>query len=279
MKKKNIKLILLTLCATLSIGLFVGCGNKDTNNSSGITGTVSISGSTSVEPIMEKLKEAFEEKNGGVTIEVQGIGSGAGIKNAMQGVSDIGMSSRDLKDEEKGSLKETTIAYDGIAVIVNPSNKMSNLTVQNIKDIYTGKITNWKELGGDDKPIVAISREEGSGTRDAFQELVGYKSEQLMKNAQIASGSGNIATSVASNENAIGFVSFDSLNSNVKAVKVNDVEATPTNVLAKTYKLSRGFLLVNQDGKLSNAGKALIDFILSDEGQSIVEKAGAIKLK
>lgn len=276
MKKKNIKLALLALCATMSMGLFVGCGNAGSGDSET---TVTISGSTSVEPVMEKIKAAFEEKNPSIVLEVQGIGSGAGIKNAMQGVSEIGMSSRELKSEEAAALKETTIAYDGIAVIVNPKNKLNNLKVEDLKKIYTGEVTNWKEIGGDDKPIVVVSREEGSDTRDAFQELVGYKSDTLIKNALIASGSGNITTTVAGNEDAIGFVSFDSLKNTIKALTVNDVAATAENVLNKTYKLSRGFLLVNQEGKLSDSGKALMEFILSDEGQAIVEKAGAIKLK
>ena len=194
-KKKVLALLSSTI---LVAGLAVGCGsNSGVDAKSDKETKVTVSGSTSVGSPMEKLAEAFEGKNSGVKVEVQQLGSSAGIKNAIEGVSEIGMSSRDLKDEEKSSgLKETIIATDGIAVITNKANKVTDLTLDQVKDIYTGKITNWKEVGGEDAPIVVVSREDGSGTRDGFQEKVGFESEELIKDAQISDGSGNIKSTV-----------------------------------------------------------------------------------
>ena len=189
------------------------------------------------------------------------------------------MSSRDLKDEEKSSgAKGTVIAYDGIAVITNTENKVKDLTLEQLKDIYTGKITNWKDVGGEDGQIVVVSREDGSGTRDAFQEIVGYKSEELVADATIADGSGNIKTTVSGNKNAIGFVSFSYVDDSISALKVNGVE--PTEELAKSgeYKLSRPFLLVTKDDTLTDEGQKVIDYILSDEGQNIVAEDKLIKV-
>ena len=228
---------------------------------------------------MEKLAEAFEGKNSGVKVEVQQLGSSAGIKNAIEGVSEIGMSSRDLKDEEKSSgLKETIIATDGIAVITNKANKVTDLTLDQVKDIYTGKITNWKEVGGEDAPIVVVSREDGSGTRDGFQEKVGFESEELIKDAQISDGSGNIKSTVEGNVNAIGYISFGYVDEAVNAVKVDGVEINHETVANNEYVIARPFILVNKDGISDNA-QALIDFILSDEGQSILEEKGFIRVK
>ena len=156
---------------------------------------------------------------------------------------------------------------------------MKELTLAQIKDIYTGKITNWKELGGNDAPIVVVSREDGSGTRDAFQEIVGFKAEELTVNSQISDGSGNIKSLVQGNENAIGYISFSYVDDSVSAVKVDGVEATPENVLNKSYKVSRPFLAVYKEENLTESGKSFIDFILSEEGQDIVAKEHLIKVK
>ena len=189
------------------------------------------------------------------------------------------MSSRDLKDEEKSSgLKETIIATDGIAVITNKANKVTDLTLDQVKDIYTGKITNWKEVGGEDAPIVVVSREDGSGTRDGFQEKVGFESEELIKDAQISDGSGNIKSTVEGNVNAIGYISFGYVDEAVNAVKVDGVEINHETVANNEYVIARPFILVNKDGISDNA-QALIDFILSDEGQSILEEKGFIRVK
>ena len=275
------KRVLALLSSTILVaGLAVGCGsNSGVDAKSAKETKVTVSGSTSVGSPMEKLAEAFEGKNSGVKVEVQQLGSSAGIKNAIEGVSEIGMSSRDLKDEEKSSgLKETIIATDGIAVITNKANKVTDLTLDQVKDIYTGKITNWKEVGGEDAPIVVVSREDGSGTRDGFQEKVGFESEELIKDAQISDSSGNIKSTVEGNANAIGYISFGYVDEAVNAVKVDGVEINHETVANNEYVIARPFILVNKDGISDNA-QALIDFILSDEGQSILEEKGFIRVK
>lgn len=279
MKKKSMKIIIAAMVAAMSMGIFVGCGGKDNSSSGGDkSATISISGSTSIGPLMEKEAAAYKKENTNVNIEIQQIGSSAGIKNAISGVSEIGMASRELKDEEKTEVKETVIAFDGIGLIVHPNNTATNLTIDQIKEIYTGKITNWKEVGGKDAPIVVVSRDESSGTRSAFQELVDFTSEELEKSATIADGNGSVKTTVATNENAIGYVSFETIDTSVKALTVDNVEPTPENVLSKTYSLSRPFILVYTESKITEDGKKFIDYILSDAGQTIVEEAGGIKL-
>ncbi|WP_294385576.1 phosphate ABC transporter substrate-binding protein [uncultured Clostridium sp.] len=274
MRSKKLKLMVGALLVTMIGATFVGCGSNEDNNkaSNGDSVTISISGSTSVGPLMEKIQEKYEEENSNVTLEIQQNGSGAGIKDVISGISEIGMSSRELKDEEKTSVQGTTVAYDGIALLVNPNNPVKNISLDDVRKIYTGEITNWKELGGKDSPIVVVSREEGSGTRDAFQEIVGYKSEELKKDATISDGSGAVKTTVAGNENAIGFASFEYIDNTVSALSVNDVEPTAENVKAGQYKISRPFILVTKEDTLTEEGQKLIDFVLSNEGQQIVEE-------
>lgn len=273
------KRIVTLLMGTMLIGsLVVGCGSSDGSGSQD-SSKVTISGSTSVGPIVEILGEDFESKNEGISIEVQQIGSSAGIKNAIEGTSQIGMASRDLKDEEKASgLKETQIAIDGIAVITNKNNEVKDLTLEQVKDIYTGKITNWKEVGGKDAPIVVVSREDGSGTRDGFQENVGFESEELTKDAQISDGSGNIKSTVEGNENAIGYISFGYVDDNVNALTIDGVELTTENVKNNTYAIARPFLFVSKEDNISEEGTKFIEYILSDEGQKIVEEKGFISV-
>lgn len=291
MKKRTLKLIMSGLMIAMMGGALAGCGDSGSDASTGSAGsssstkgnqevTIAVSGSTSVGPLMEKVAKAYEAKNSNVSIEINQVGSSAGIKDTINGVAELGMSSRDLKDEEKSSGAEgTAIAYDGIAVIVNPANKVTNLTLEQLKDVYTGKITNWKDLGGEDGQIVVVSREDGSGTRDAFQEIVGYKSEELVADATIADGSGNIKTTVSGNKNAIGFVSFSYVDNTVNAIELNGVK--PEEELAKSgeYKLSRPFLIVTKKDTLTDEGKKVIDYILSEEGQKIVEEDKLIKVK
>lgn len=274
-KRKGMVLITLVLTIILS-----ACGKNEekSGTTNGNAATISISGSTSVGPLAEKLAEKYKEKNN-VNIEINQIGSSAGITNAVNGVSEIGMSSRDLKEEEKASLQETVIAYDGIVVVTHPSNHVKNLTITQVKDIFTGKITNWKEVGGDDLEIVVVSREDGSGSRDAFQEIVGYSSGELVRNSIIASGNGNIKTTVATNKHAVGFISFEYIDESINTVSINGVEATAENVLRQKYSLSRPFLFVHKEENLSDEGKKFIDFILSSEGQKIVRETGAIPVK
>ncbi|MBY6023407.1 phosphate ABC transporter substrate-binding protein [Bacillus sp. CBEL-1] len=276
-RKTAIGLLVLSFVTTLA-----ACGSSDTsseNSSGGSNYTLAISGSTSVGPLAEKLAAKYEEKNN-INIEINQIGSSAGITNATSGVSEVGMSSRDLKEEEKATgLKEHIIAYDGIVVITHPTNKVKNLSMEQVKKIFTGEITNWKELGGDDMEIVVVSREDGSGSRDAFQEIVGYSSGELIKNAIVASGNGNIKTTVATNEHAVGFVSFEYIDESVATLNINGVKPTADNVLQQKYSLSRPFLFVNKPENLSEEGQKFIDYILSPEGQKIASDAGVIPLK
>lgn len=261
--------------------VMTACGNDaegDNKSSKKDLATIAISGSTSVGPLAEKL--AFEyEANNDVKIEINQIGSSAGITNAISGVSEIGMSSRDLKQEEIDSgLNEIVIAYDGIVIATHPTNKVKNLTMEQVKQIFTGEVTNWKELGGEDMEIVVVSREDGSGSRDAFQEIVDYSSGELVRSAIIASGNGNIKTTVAMNKHAVGFISFEYVDESISTIDINGVEATAENVLEQTYKLSRPFLFVNKEESLTDAGQQFVDFILSPEGQAVVSETGAIPI-
>lgn len=266
-KKKIISL----LCSTVMVsGLVVGCRSKDD------TVKITVSGSTSVGPVMEVLSETYE-KNNGIKIEIQQVGSSAGIKNTIDGTSDLGMSSRDLKEEETQSLDQTQIAIDGIAVVTNTANKVEDLTVKQVKDIFTGKITNWKQVGGKDEDIVVISREEGSGTRDGFQDIVGFESSELIKDVQICDGSGNIKTTVEGNKNAIAYISFGYLDDTLNDLTIDGVTANEENVVDGIYPISRPFLLVNKKGGLSDNAKAFVDFIMSEQGQNIVTEEGFIK--
>lgn len=283
MRSKKLKLMVGALLVTMVGATFMGCGssgsseNNTSSNKDSIT--ISISGSTSVGPLMEKIQEKYEEENGNVTLEIQQNGSGAGIKDVISGISEIGMSSRELKDDEKTSVEGTIVAYDGIALLVNPENPVKNISLEDVKKIYTGEITNWKELGGDDSPIVVVSREEGSGTRDAFQEIVGYESEELLKDATISDGSGAVKTTVAGNKNAIGFASFEYIDNTVAALSIDDVEPTADNVKAGIYKISRPFILITKEDSLTENGQGLINFVLSAEGQQIVKENKLITIE
>jgi len=266
------------VCFTLLITVLAACSNEEDTADTQTGGSlVTISGSTSVGPLAEKLAMKYQEEND-VKIEVNQIGSSAGITNAINGVSQIGMSSRDLKQEEKDSnLQELIIAYDGIVVVAHPSNPVKDLTMEQVKQIFTGEVTNWKEVGGEDMEIVVVSREDGSGSRDAFQEIVGYESGQLIKNAIVASGNGNIKTTVAMNKHAIGFISFEYIDESISPMAINGVAAKAENVLAGTYELSRPFLFVHKED-VPEAAKQFMEFILTPEGQKVVESAGAIPL-
>ncbi|MEH7237620.1 phosphate ABC transporter substrate-binding protein [Bacillus sp. JJ1562] len=273
---------LLVLMVLLLTAILSACGNSNTDgeeSSNKGSATVSVSGSTSVGPLAEKIAVKFQDASN-VKVEINQIGSSAGITNAISGVSEIGMSSRDLKEEEKASgLVETIIAYDGIVVVTHPSNKVKNLTMEQVKDVFTGKVTNWKKLGGDDMEIVVVSREDGSGSRDAFQEIVDYSSGELVRSAIIASGNGNIKTTVAGNKHAVGFISFEYIDSSISTIDINGVEATAENVLQQKYSLSRPFLFVHKEDQITDAGKQYIDYILSPDGQAIVAETGAIPIK
>ena len=275
-KKITIGILVLSIVVVISA---CSQSDEDKTGTNGNTYTLSISGSTSVGPLAEKLADKYVEIKD-IKIEVNQIGSSAGITNATSGVSEIGMSSRDLKEEEKANgLKETIVAYDGIVVVTHPSNKVKDLTMEQVKQIFTGEVTNWKELGGDDMEIVVVSREDGSGSRDAFQEIVDYSSGELVRSAIIASGNGNIKTTVAMNKHAVGFISFEYIDESISTVDINGVEATAENVLQQTYSLSRPFLFVYKEEHLSTEGQQFIEYILSPKGQNIVSEAGVIPLK
>ena len=276
LKKVKMGLLMLSILAVLSA---CTSNNNDNQTSDGSSATVSISGSTSVGPLAEKLAAKYTEEEN-TNIEINQIGSSAGITNAISGVSEIGMSSRDLKEEERANgLNEVVIAYDGIVVVTHPSNQVKDLTMEQIKKIFTGEVTNWNELGGDDLEIVVVSREDGSGSRDAFQEIVEYSSGELIRNSIIASGNGNIKTTVANNKHAVGFISFEYIDDSISTIDINGVEATAENVLQEKYSLARPFLFVYKEGQLTDAGQRFIDFILSEEGQLIAAEAGAIPIK
>lgn len=246
-----------------------------------VSGTIVITGSTSVEKILNEMKDEFEAQNPDVTIEYTGSGSSAGITDTKAGTNNIGASSRELKDEEKeDALKTEVFAYDGIAVIVNPENEaVEDISEEQLADIYSGKITNWKDLGGNDADIFVVSREESSGTRSAFEELIGLEDAGgLTGNAAVSEGNGPVQAAVAGNENAIGYVSFSFIDDTVKPLTVGGVEATAENAKSGSYPLSRPFLFCYYEDKVTDAGKAFLAFALSEDGQAAVEEHGGIKV-
>lgn len=267
------RLIAAASIAIIVGSLFMGCSSRDAATSKkGKNTTVAVSGSTSVGPLVEVEGEEFEANNQDVVIEINQTGSSSGIKDTLDGVSEIGMTSRELTNEEAKNLNEVTIAIDGIGVVVNKNNPVKDLTLEQIKDIFTGKITNWKEVGGKDKEIVVVSREEGSGTRTAFEEILGYSTKETAKKAIVNNATGSIKVTVEGNENAIGYMSIGYIDNSISSVKVDGIEANAENIKSGKYKIQRPFLLVYKDGNLSQEGHKFIDFILSDKGQAIVEE-------
>ncbi|CCO07035.1 phosphate ABC transporter substrate-binding protein [Desulforamulus hydrothermalis] len=284
---KNTKKLMPVFAVILAIAVaLAGCGKQEgapkaegEKKAEGLSGSITIAGSTSVQPVSEELAKAFMAKNPGVTVNVQGGGSSAGVKAANEGAAQIGASSRELKEEEKGlGLTETKIALDGIAVVVNSKNQVSELTMEQVKGIFSGKITNWKEVGGKDAPINVVNREEGSGTRGAFEELVLGKDAKFTEKALTQPSTGAVRTTVAGDENAIGYVSLGSLNQEVKGIKVDGAEPTIDNVKNGSFKISRPFLYLTK-GEMNEVTKAYIDFVMSEEGQKIVKEAHFIPVK
>jgi len=270
--KKIGKIVLSALCC---LGL-AGCGNSNSDEAE-LSGKISMNGSTSMEKVVNALAEAFNEKYPGVTVEPQFTGSGSGIEAVTKGTTDIGNSSRNLKDSEKANgIEENIIAIDGIAVIVGNDNSVSDLTKQQLIDIYTGKITNWKDLGGADQPIVVIGREAASGTRGAFEELL--EIADACKYAQEIDSTGGVVAKVQETQGAIGYVSLDVLNGQVKALKLDGVEATEANIKADTYFLKRPFVMATK-GSIAEQNenvKAFFEFVQSDEGKEIIKSVGLI---
>ena len=263
------KVISLALVMLLAISVFAGCAKQ-------ASGSVSTDGSTSMEKVIGALGEQFQKDNSGITFTYNPTGSGSGITAVSEGRCDIGLASRALKDDEKSSgLVGTTIALDGIAVIVHPDNPVSDLSVQQIADIYTGKITNWSELGGEDSEIVLIGREAGSGTRDGFESVTGTK--DACQYRQELTSTGDVITTVSQNPAAIGYASLASLKDSVKAVSVDGVIPSEATVKDGSYAVQRPFVLVTKDGaKLSDAAQKFFDFAVSADAASLISAAGAV---
>lgn len=250
---------------------------KEEAPSADLSGSISMVGSTSMEKFANALAESFMAKYPKVTVTAEFVGSGAGVEAVLGGTADIGNASRDLTEEEKGKgAAENIVAIDGIAVIVDPANTAEDLTKQQLADIYEGKITNWKDAGGSDAPIVVVGREAGSGTRSAFEELLELKDKCKYSNELDSTGA--VMAKVASTPGAIGYVSLDVLDDTVKAVKLEGTEATEENIKAGSYFLSRPFVMATKGevSEQSDLVKALFDYIHSEEGQEIIKAVGLI---
>ncbi len=266
------KIISLVIAAMLAVMAFTGCGAKTTG------GTVSTDGSTSMEKVIGALGEKFMLDNSGVTFTYNPTGSGSGITAVAEGRCDIGLSSRALKEEEKAQgLTETLLAYDGIAVIVNPANTVEDLTVEQIAAIYTGSIANWSEVGGSDAAIVLIGREAGSGTRDGFESITGTK--DACQYRQELTSTGDVIATVAQNPYAIGYASLASIKGTVKVIRVGGVMPSEATVRDGSYVVQRPFMLITKTGTaLSETAQAFYDFITSADASEIISAAGAVSV-
>ena len=264
--KKILTIVLALACVAM---LFAACGTKE-------SGAVSTDGSTSMEKVIGALGESFMQKYEGTTFTYNPTGSGSGIKAVQAGTCDIGLASRNLKDEEKSSgLKQTVLAYDGIAIIVHPDNPVSDLDVETIAKIYTGEITNWKDVGGKDAEIVVIGREAGSGTRDGFESIT--KTAEKCQYRQELTSTGDVITTVSQNPDAIGYASLASVKDTVKALTVDGIAATEETVKDGSYVVQRPFNLVTKDGaELSAAAQAFFDYMISADAADLITLAGAV---
>ena len=306
MRVRHSKLLALIGAGILAVTALVACGNGDAataqpsavessaaestvaessaaapaETTADLSGSISMVGSTSMEKLANALSEAFMEKYPDVTVTAEFVGSGAGVEAVTNGTADIGNSSRNLKDEEKAAgVVENVVAIDGIAVCVDPANEVANLTKEQLTNIYNGTITNWKEVGGADEPIIVIGREAGSGTRGAFEELVDLK--DACKYANELDSTGAVIAKVASTPGAIGYASLDALDDSVKALSLEGVEATAENIKAGNYFLSRPFVMATK-GEISEQNdlvQAWFDFVLGDEGQQVASEVGLITVK
>ncbi len=281
---RNFKKVLsVLLIGGLLVFAFAGCQNKSGKNQSegqdstkALSGTVATNGSTSMEKVINSLSEQFMKDNKDVTVTYDPTGSGTGIETVSNGKCDIGLASRNLKDSEKG-LKSTTLALDGIAIIVNKDMNVEDLTVEKIADIFTGKIKNWKELGGEDLKISCIGRESGSGTRDGFESVTKTTDKCVL--SQELTSTGAVISAVANNKNAIGYASLSTVEgqNGIKAVKVGGVECTEENIKNGTYAVQRPFILVlKEDAKLSEAAQEFVDYITSKDAAELIRSAGAV---
>lgn len=306
MRVRHSKLLALIGAGILAVTAVVACGNGDAataqpsavessaaestvaessaaapaETTTDLSGSISMVGSTSMEKLANALSEAFMEEHPDVTVTAEFVGSGAGIEAVTNGTTDIGNSSRSLKDEEKAAgVVENVVAIDGIAVCVDPANEVADLTKEQLTNIYNGTVTNWKEVGGADEPIIVIGREAGSGTRGAFEELVDLVDG--CKYANELDSTGAVIAKVASTPGAIGYASLDALDDSVKALSLEGVEATAENIKAGNYFLSRPFVMATK-GEISEQNdlvQAWFDFVLGDEGQQVASEVGLITVK
>ena len=291
------KVLAITLAAVMLLATLVACGgnNTATNNTANgttnstnnttddtngdtatttVSGTVNTNGSTSMEDVMGSLKEAFEAENPDVTIQYTGSGSGAGITGAQEGTCDIGLASRDLKEDETG-VHQITVAKDGIAIIVNPENPVSDLTIEQIAALATGETANWADVGGNDAEVVFMGREAGSGTRDGFESITGTEDTCVYQNELTSTG--EVIANVASNPNAIGYASLSAVDETVKALTVGGVAPTEETVLDGTYAIQRNFNFIISDSKaLSPAAQAFVDWATSTAASGLIAGAGAV---
>ncbi len=264
MKKKIILPILMSI---LMLAL-AACGGE--------SATVNTDGSTSMEKLMGALIESYKGIDGNTTVNYSGTGSGAGIEAVLSGSCDIGLSSRELKDSEieKGAVAHV-VALDGVAVVVNPENSVSDLSIEDVAAIFTGEYTNWSQLGGADAPIAVFGREAGSGTRGAFEEIIGI--EDKCKYTNEYSSTGDIIGNVGSNPNGIGYASLSSVTDNVKAVSIGGIECSEAAIKDGSYSIQRPFVMVTKNGAdLSEAAQAFLNFALSDEAAECLAAAGAV---
>ena len=283
------KIMAFALTAVMALALLAGCGNQTNNDNANnggdsadnggaaaVSGTVSTDGSTSMEKVIGALSESYMAANKDVTVNYNPTGSGAGITAVQEGTCDIGLSSRALKDEEKAAgLQETVLAYDGIAIIVHPDNPVSDLTLEQIAQLYTGEITNWKDVGGNDAQVVLIGREAASGTRDGFESITGTKDKCQYR--QELTSTGDVITTVSQNPDAIGYASLASIKDSVKALNVDGVTPSEASVKDGSYKVQRPFVLVTVEGKaLSSAAQSFFDYATSADAADIIAKAGPV---
>lgn len=291
MFSKKLLVVLLTVAIIGTTAIVLGCtsptptptalpSGTPTATPAPLAGTIKSVGSTSVQPYATDLSDSFTKKYPNAVVQVSGGGSGAGIKAAQDGTAQIGMSSRELTQAEKDSgLKEMVIAYDGIAIIVNNANTaISDLTITQIRDIFAGNVTNWKDVGGSDAPITIVTREAGSGTRTAFQELVMLNKVNIANSAVVQSSTGAITQTVTGDRNAIGYISYGSLDSAVKALKVGGVAPSVSTIKDKTYTIQRPFLYVTKGEPTDPVAKAFITYTLSPEGQAILASGNLVTI-
>ena len=300
MKNRVKKMVAILTAATMVAAGVMGCGSSDTNadannsndnttqtesqatdnntaDNTDLSGSVTLAGSTSMEKLANAMNEAFMEKYPNVSATAEFTGSSAGIESLAAGSVDIGDASRALSDDEKGQgIVENIVAIDGIAVITDTDNTITDIKSEDLAKVYTGEITNWKDLGGKDEQIVVIGREAGSGTRDAFEELMDVKDS--CKYAQELDSTGAVLAKVATTPGAVGYVSLDVLDDTVNGLKINSIEPTEENILAGTYVLQRPFVMATK-GEISEQSEqvqAYFDFINSEDGQNVIKSVGLI---